>query len=148
MRGGEGTHGAAVKALFDGEKFCTDAVSRGAETAGVGAGKFECGFPGFNAAVGEEDTVEATDLGEAEGELRCAFVEVEVRGVEEALALTVDRFFDGGVSIAKRRYADAAEEVEVVLAVFVAEINALSADKQVGVALIRLEKQFTLRRLD
>jgi hypothetical protein len=68
--------------------------------------------------------------------------------VEEASALTGDRFYDGGVGVAKRRYPDAAEEIEVVVAVFVAEINALSADKQVGISLIRLEKQLALRCLD
>jgi hypothetical protein len=76
------------------------------------------------------------------------FVVEEIRGVEETLALAIDGLFDGGVSIAKRRYADAAEEVEVVLAVFVAEINALSADKQIGIALISVEEKFFLRCLD
>jgi hypothetical protein len=114
----------------------------------VGAGKFEGGLPGFGATVAEEDAVEAADLGETEGEFGGVLVEEEVRGVEDASALTGDRFYDGGVGVAKRRYSDAAKEIEIVVAVFVTEINALSADKQVGVALISLEKQLALRRLD
>ena len=120
----------------------------GAKTAGVGAGKLEGSLPGFGAAVAEEDAVEAADLGEAKGEFGGVLVEEEVRGVEQALALADDGLFDGGVAVAKRGDADAAEEVEVVVAVFVAQIDAMSADKQVGVALVRLEKQFALRCLD
>jgi hypothetical protein len=62
--------------------------------------------------------------------------------------LAVDRFFYGGVSIAERGDANAAEKIEIVLTVFIAEINALPADEQIRVTLIRLEKQFTFRRLD
>jgi hypothetical protein len=104
-------------------------ASGGAKMTGVGACELKCGFPGFNAAVGEEDAVEAADLGEPKSEFSCVFMEKKIGGVEEALALTGDRFFYGGVSIAKRRHSDAAEEIEVVVAVFVAEINSLSTDK-------------------
>ncbi len=104
----------------------------GAETAGVGAGELECGFPGFGAAVAEEDTVEAADLGETKGEFGGVLVEEEVRGVDEALALACDRFFDGGMAVAERGDADAAEEIEVVVAVFVAQIDAVAADEEIG----------------
>jgi hypothetical protein len=114
----------------------------------VGTSQLESSLPGFGAAVAQEDAVETADFGEAKSEFGGVLVKKEVRGVEEAFALTVDRFFDGGVSVAQRGDADAAEEIEVVLAILVAEINALSADKQVRVALVRLEKQLTLRRLD
>jgi hypothetical protein len=137
-----------VEAVFKREKFCTKTASSGAKTTGVGARELECSFPGFNAAVGEEDAVKATDLCEPESEFCCVFMEKEIGGVEEALALTVDRFFDGGVSIAKRRHSDAAEEIEIVVAVFVAEINALSTDKQIGVALIRVKEKLFLRCLN
>jgi len=67
-----------VEAVLKGEKARADLAACGAEPASVGAGEFECGLPGFGAAIGEEDAVEAGDLGEAEGELGGAFVEEEV----------------------------------------------------------------------
>ena len=85
--GGDGAHGAAVEAVFEGEEACADVRAFGAEEAGVGAGELERGLPGFGAAVAEEDAVEAADLGEAEGELGGVLVEEEVRGVQQALAL-------------------------------------------------------------
>ena len=68
--------------------------------------------------------------------------------MDEAVALADNRLFDGRVSISERGDADAAEEIEIVLTVFVAEIDALSGDKQDGVSLIRLEKQLALCCLD
>ncbi len=66
----------------------------------------------------------------------------------QALALARDGFFDGGMGVAERGDADAAEQIEVVVAVLVAEVDALSADKETGVAFVGLEKQFVLRCLD
>ncbi len=84
----------------------------------------------------------------AEGEFGGVFVEEEIRGVDEASALTVDRFFDGGMGVAERGDADAAEEIEVVVAILVAEVDTLSADEEDWVALVGLEKEFALRCLD
>ncbi len=56
--------------------------------------------------------------------------------------------FDRRMGVAECRDADAAEQIEVVLAVFVAQIDALSADKEIGIALVGLEKQLTLRCLN
>jgi hypothetical protein len=137
-----------MEAVFESEKFCADAPALGAQVSGVGASEFQRCFHGFGAAVAKEYAVEAADLGEAEGELGGVLVEEEVRGVDEALALTIDRFLDGRVSVAKGGDADAAEEIEEVLTFFVAEIDALSADKQVRIALVGLKKQLTLRCLD
>jgi hypothetical protein len=113
----------------------------------VGAREFERCFPCLGAAIAKEDAVEAADFCEAEGELGCAFVEEEVRGVEEALTLKIDRFFYRGVTVAQSGDADAAEEVEVVAAIFVAEVNSFSTDKQIGVTLIRVKEKFFLRCL-
>ncbi len=65
---GDGAHGAAVEAVFEGEDLGADLFAFGAEQAGVGAGELERGLPGFGAGVAEEDAVEAGDLGEALGE--------------------------------------------------------------------------------
>jgi hypothetical protein len=129
-----------VKAVFEGEKFCADVAAFGAQTASVGASKLERCLPRFGAAVAEEDPVKAADLYEAEGEFGSMLVEEEVRGMDEAAALAMNCLFDGGVGVTERGDSDAAEEVKVVLTVFVAEIDTLPADKQVGVALIGLEK--------
>ena len=68
----------------------------------------------------------------------------EVRGVDEALALGMDPRFDHGVRVAERGDADAAQEIEEVVAVCVAKIDAFSADEEVGVSLIGVEEQFAL----
>lgn len=69
------------------------------------------------------------------------FVEEEIGGVDEALRLFRDGFFDRGVCVAESGDADTAEEIEVVVSVFVAQVDALSADEEDGVALVGVEKQ-------
>ena len=137
-----------MEAVFDAEEFGADAAASGAKTPGVGTSQFESGFPGFGAAVAEEDSVEAADLGQTLGELPLQRVKKEVRCVEEPLALTGNRFFHGRVPVAERGDADATEEIEIVFSAFITEIDALSADKEIRVTLVRLEKQLTLRCLD
>ena len=148
MRGGDGAHGAAVEAVVEGEELCADVLAFGAQQAGVGAGELERSLPGFGAAVAEEDAVEAADLGEAEGEFGGVLVEEEVRGVEEALRSVRDGFFDGGMGVAEGGDADAAEQIEVVVAVLVAQIDAVAADEEDGVAFVGVEEQLLLRCLD
>jgi hypothetical protein len=95
-----------VETVFEGEEFCTDVASVGTQASGIGAREFESGFPGFGAAVGEEDAVEAADFSQAESEFSGVLVEEEVGRVDEALALTLDRFFDGWMGVAERGDAD------------------------------------------
>ena len=52
------------------------------------------------------------------------------------------------MGVAERGDADAAEQIEVVVAVLVAQIDALSADEEEGIALVGVEKQLALRGLD
>jgi hypothetical protein len=68
--------------------------------------------------------------------------------MDEAATLTMDCLFDRGVGVAERRDADATEEVQVVLTVFVAEIDTLSADEEVRIALVGLKKQLAFSCLD
>ena len=91
-----------MEAVFECEEFRADVAPVGAQASGVGAREFESGFPGFGAAVGEEDAVETADLGETKGEFGGVLVEEEVGGVEEELALALDRLFDGRVGVAER----------------------------------------------
>ncbi len=107
-------------------------LALGAEASGVGASEFQRGLPGFGAAVAEEDAVEAAHLSEAQSEVGGVLVEEEVRRVEQPLALAGDGLLDGGMTIAKRGDTDAAEQIEVVIAVLVAEIDAVAADEELG----------------
>ena len=66
----------------------------------------------------------------------------------QAFALADNGLFDGRMGVAERRDADAAEQIEVVVAVFVAQIDALPADEQIRIAFVGLEKQFALRCLN
>jgi hypothetical protein len=75
-------------------------------------------------------------------------VEEEVRGVEQPCALVADCFFDGGVCVAERGDANAAEEIEIVVAFFIAQIDAVSADVEAGSSLVGVEKQLFIRCLD
>ncbi len=134
--------------MVEREELCADVAALRAKASGVGAGKFECGFPGFGAGVRKEDAVEAADLGEAEGERSGVFVEEEIRGVDKLAALLEDRLLDRWVGVAEGGDADAAEEIEVVVAVFVAQVDALAADEEDGVALVGVEEQLFLRCLD
>ena len=68
--------------------------------------------------------------------------------MDEAFALADNGLFDGRMGVAECRDADAAEKIEVVLAVFVAQIDAVPADEEVRIALVSLEEQFTLRCLN
>jgi len=68
--------------------------------------------------------------------------------VDEAFALTRDRLFDGGVGVAEAGDADATEEVEVVVAVFVAQMDAMTAYEEDGVALVGVKEQLLLCCLD
>ncbi len=132
VRGGDGAHGAAVEAVFECEEFGADVAAFRAQELGVGAGELECGFPGFGAGVGEEDAVEAGDLGEAERELGGVRVVEEVAGVDEGLRLRGDGGGDGGVVVAERADADAGEEIEVLGVVLVVDEDAFAAREEEG----------------
>ena len=62
--------------------------------------------------------------------------------------LADDRVFDGRVCVAEGVNADAAEEVEVFVAVFVAEVDAVAANEEERVAFVSVEEQFALCCLD
>ena len=114
----------------------------------MGACKLERSLPCFGAAVAEEDAVESADLGEADREVGGFLVVEEVRGVQQPRALIVDSSLDCGMAIAERRHSNATQEIEVVVALGVGQIDVMAAHKQNRVALIGLKEQFTLRSLD
>ena len=107
----------------------------------MGTCKLQRGLPGFGAGVAEEDAVQAADLGEAKGEFGGVLVEEEVGGVEELRRLRGDRVVDGGVAVAERADADAAEQVKVSLPFSSRRWTPWPPTKQEGVALVGLQKQ-------
>ena len=139
--GGDGTEGAAVKALLEGEELCADADAFTALEAGVGAGQLHGALPCFRAGVGEKGAVKAGLFGEAQGELRLALVEVEVRGVDERAALAGDGFNNDRVIVAEGVDADAAEQVEVLRTVLVNDVNTLTRHEENGVAVVGGDEQ-------
>ena len=117
-------------------KLCSSArnfvpmlLAFGTQHESVGAGELQRGLPGFGAGVAEEDAVEAGEFGEAQGELGGAAVVEEVAGVQQRLRLRGDGGGDGRVVVAERADADAAEQVEVVVAVLVAQVDAFAGDE-------------------
>jgi hypothetical protein len=131
-----------VEAVFQCKEVRADLFAFRAEHQGVGAGEFQRCLPGFCAGVAEEDAVEAGDLGEAKGELCGAAVVEEVAGVQQRLRLRGDGGGDRWVVVAKGRDADAAEEVEVVVAMLVAEVNAVARDEHERITLVSLQHEF------
>ncbi len=57
-------------------------------------------------------------------------------------------FSMAGVTVAERGAADAAEQVEIVVTVFVAQVDALAGDEEIGVAFVGLQQQLALCCLD
>ncbi len=148
VRGRDRAEGAAVEALFQGQELRSDILAFAAQQARVGAGQLQCAFPRLSAGVGEEDAVQPGALGEAQRQLRLPLVKEEVGSVDQRAALVDDGAFDGGMTVAERVHADAAQQVEIVVAVFVDEMYALAANKQNRVAVVCGKEQPCLGGVD
>ena len=62
--------------------------------------------------------------------------------MNERPALLCDRFFDRRMAVSKRIYADAAEQVEIFIALLVDDVHTLAANEKDGVPLISGKQQF------
>ena len=131
-----------MKALLESEELGSDLLSFTAKQPGIGAREFHCALPCFGAGVGEEDAIEAGTLSQAQREFRLTFVIEEVRRVDKLAALFGDGFFDHGMAIAEGVDADSAEQVQIAIAFFVDDVNASPTDKEDGVAIVSLQKEF------
>src|SRR5258708_3726860 len=147
VRGCDRAHRAAVEAVLEREKFRAELLAVGSHTQSVRAGELQRCLPCLSTAVAEKHPIKAADLRQAEREVRCALMVVEVRCMQQASTLISNCLFDRGMRIAKRRHSDTAQQVEIVMAIFIAQIDALSAHEKIGVPLICLEKQLALRSL-
>src|SRR5271157_945491 len=136
VSGGDGAEGAAVKALLKGDKSCADLLAFAAQESGVRAGQLERAFPGLSAGVGKECAIKAGTLGKPLRQLRLALVEKQIRNVNEGAALFQNCICDGRMGVAQRVDADAAQQVEIAIALFVDELHELAANEVNGVAAI------------
>ena len=130
VRGGHGAEGAAVEAVLKREELCPDGLAFTAQQACVCASELECALPCLSAGVAEENAIEAGEARQALCKLGLSLMKEEVRCMDERAALARDGIDDGRMAVAERVDADAAEQVEITLALFVDEVNALAADEE------------------
>jgi len=97
--------------------------------AGGHAREKDGGFVGFAAGAGEEALLQVArgDLGDFFGEGHDVFVGIERGGVLQAIDLRGDFAGDLGVAVADGDGQDAAEEIEVLVAVEIPEVLHLAA---------------------
>ena len=127
----DGAHGAAVEAVFQREELRADLLALAIASRPAWArASFSAASQASVPLVAEEDAVQPADLGQPHREFGGVLVEEEVRGVQQALALRRDRRLNRGMRVAQRRYADAAQEIEVVVALLVAQIDAVPLDEE------------------
>lgn len=107
----------------------------------VGGGEQEGRVVGFGAGGGEEDAGvgDAGELGDAFREVDHLAVEVEGRGVDDAAGLFADGFGDFGECVGGHGGEDAAEEVEVFVAVGVPDVAAFAVGDLDGVFVVEGE---------
>ncbi len=143
--GRDSAEGAAVKALLEGKKLRSDVDAFAALEAGIDARQLHCAFPCFRPGIGEEDTIQAGALGEAQRQFRLTLVIIQIRGMDERAALAGDGFFNDGVAVAERVDTNAAEQVKVLRTVLVNDVNTLTRHKEDGAAVISLQQQPAFR---
>src|SRR5712671_1338872 len=93
----------------------------------VSASDLERRFPGFGAAVGQEDAIEAGDTRQTLGDLRGELVVVQVRGVNQFRGLLRYGLQHGRVTIAERIHSNSANEIEILLTLGVVDVYTLAA---------------------
>ncbi|MGX1090279.1 hypothetical protein RKD47_000960 [Streptomyces albogriseolus] len=128
----DGAEGAAVVAVAHRQ----DGVA-----APVGGGEQQGGVVGLGAGGGEEDpgVRDAAELGDAFGEVHHRPVEVEGGGVDDPPGLFGHRLGDLGQGVGGHGGEDAAEEVQVAVAVGVPDVASLAVGDLDGVFVVEGE---------
>ena len=103
------------------------------------AGELDRGLDRLRAGVAEEHAVEARVLDEQLGELDHRLRVVEVRGVDQRLRLLGERLRDHGVRVAEDVHGEAADEVEVLVALRVPDARAFATFEDDGLPAVVLE---------
>src|SRR5271170_7770945 len=70
----------------------------------------------------------------------------EVRDVDELVALLGNSMFNGRMAVAQRVHADAAQQIEILLAMFIFEKDALATGEENRVPLVGREQELRLGR--
>src|SRR6202522_3930374 len=110
----------------------------------MSACQLQCSLNRFRAGVRKEGAIEAGALHEQSCELCLPFVIEEIRSVNQLTAFIDDRPLNRRMAVAQRIDADAAEQVEIMLAILVNDVYAFAAHKENWVAVICVQQQFAL----
>ena len=140
--GGQRSKGAAVEGIFESDNAPLGFVSVGIVDPREGTGQFQRAFPGLGAAIAEENFFQAGNLDELLRQIGLELVEKQVRDVNQLSRLALQYRFDRGMSVAERVDAQAAEEVEILLALRVPQIDALAAGEQDILAVVGRQQHF------
>ena len=144
---GDGAKGTAVEALLEGEKLradssCPHCASRPACARASFSAPSQASVP----VLAKKTRSRPVCSVRRSASSACPSWKKRFETCDERAALTGDGFFNGRMLVAERVDADAAEQVEVAVAVFVDEVNAFAADKENRVALVGREQQRALPR--
>ena len=104
--------------------------------ASKSASQLERAFPGLGAAVTEERFVQAGDPGQPFRQFRLELVEKQIRDVNQAAGLPLQRRLNHGMSVTQRVHPNPAQEVEIPLAPRIPQIDAAATFKQHTLAII------------
>ena len=121
-------HGAPMKAVVEGEKTTADRVALALPQPGIGARQFKRSFPRLGSAVAEESAVQSGSLRQAQRQFGLALMEIEIGDVHQLAALPGDGIFNHRASIAQGIDANAAHQVQVLIALVVNQVNIMAAD--------------------
>ena len=94
---------------------------------GVLAGELDLAFVGLGAGVGKEDLIKAAVLDDELRGLDGGLIVEVVGAVEDGLRTLLQALDDGGMAVAETVDGDAADEIEVLVAVLVEDVDALAA---------------------
>src|ERR1039458_8511245 len=129
MGGRDGAKSAAVEALLENQEFGSDLPAFLAQDSSVSARQLERGLDGFSARVGKVNAVHAGESGNSLGQIRHLIIEVVVGGIDQRATLPGDGFFNHLAAVAERVDSDAAEQVEIAIAVLVDQMHVLARYK-------------------
>ena len=130
-----------MKALFERKKLGADLFAFFAQDPGVRARQLERGLDGFAAGVAKIGAIHAGDPRDAFGQAGHLVVEVVVRRVDQRAALLSDCLLNHLVAIAQRVDADAAEQIEIAVAVLIDQMNVFAGDKQNRKAIVGVDQE-------
>ncbi len=122
--GGAGGEGAAVEGVLHRDD---DEALGMAVILGVLAGELDLAFVGLGAGVGKEDLIKAAVLDDELRGLDGGLIVEVVGAVEDGLRTLLQALDDGGMAVAETVDGDAADEIEVLVAVLVEDVDALAA---------------------